>query len=104
MAHGIAQFQGSYKEIVIGAGPKFYLNQDRGKNFAVGLYGMYRFRDAIAPALHLYINELQLGISYDVNTSPFHVVSDRKGGPEVSLIYILSKVKPLSQFKACPIY
>lgn len=104
LIHGIAQFQRPYKEIVVGLGPKFYLNQKRGKNFAIGLFGMYRFKDAIAPALQLYINELQFGISYDVNTSPFKVASNKKGGPEFSLTYIITKVKPLSQFKACPIF
>lgn len=104
MVHGLAQFQSAYKEIVLGAGPKFYLNQKRGKNYAIGLYSMYRLKDAFAPALHLYLNELQLGISYDVNTSPFKVATGRKGGPEFSLLYIITKVKPLSQFKACPIF
>ncbi|MBK6390276.1 MAG: PorP/SprF family type IX secretion system membrane protein [Saprospiraceae bacterium] len=104
MVHGIAQFQKPYKEFLIGAGPKFYLNQKRGKNYALGVYGMYRFKDAIAPAFHLYLNELQLGISYDVNTSQFNRVTDKKGGPEFSLTYIITKVKPLSQMKACPIY
>ena len=51
-----------------------------------------------------YLNELQVGISYDVNTSAFHTVTDRKGGPEFSVIYIITHVKPLSQFKACPIF
>jgi len=104
MVYGLAQFQNPYKEIIIGAGPKFYLNQKRGKNYALGLYGMYRLNDAFAPALHLYLNELQLGISYDVNASPFKVGTGKKGGPEFSLTYIITKVKPLSQFKACPIF
>lgn len=104
LAHGIAQFQKPYREFILGAGPKFYLNQKRGKDFAVGVYGMYRFKDAIGPALHVYMNELQLGISYDVNTSAFKTVTNRRGGPEISLLYIITKVKPLSQFKACPIF
>lgn len=104
LIHGIYQFQKPYNEFVIGAGPKFYLSQKKGKNYALGVYGMYRLKDAIGPAFHLYINELQLGISYDVNTSAFHTVTDRKGGPEFSLIYIITHVKPLSQFKACPIF
>ncbi len=104
MINGIAQFQKPYREFVIGAGPKFYLNQKKGKNYALGIYGMYRFKDAFAPAIHLYLNELQVGMSYDLNTSPFKVATNKKGGPEFSLIYIITKVKPLSQFKACPIF
>jgi type IX secretion system PorP/SprF family membrane protein len=104
LVHGLVQFQKPYREYVIGAGPKFYLNQKRGKNFAVGLFGMYRFKDALAPAFHLYLNELQVGFSYDVNTSAFKTVTNRRGGPELSLIYTITKVKPLSKFKACPIF
>ena len=104
MVNAIYQFQTPYHELVLSAGPKFYLNQNRGKNYAVGIFGTYRMKDAIAPAFHLYMNDLQLGISYDVNTSPFKAVTDHKGGPEFSLIYVITHVKPLSQFKACPIF
>ncbi len=104
MVHGIAQFQKPYREFVVGAGPKLYINQKKGKNYALGLYGMYRIGDAFAPAIHIYLNELQVGMSYDINTSPFKLTTNNKGGPEFSLIYIITKVKPLSQFKACPIF
>jgi type IX secretion system PorP/SprF family membrane protein len=104
LAHGLAQFQSPFREVIIGAGPKLHLSQKPGKRHAIGLYGMYRFGDAIAPAFHLYLNELQLGISYDINTSPFKVATGGKGGPEFSITYIITKVKPLSQFKACPIF
>ena len=104
MVNAIYQIQTPYHELVISAGPKFYLNQKKGKNYAVGIFGTYRMKDAIAPAFHLYMNDLQLGVSYDVNTSAFRAVTDHKGGPEFSLIYIISHVKPLSQFKACPIF
>jgi len=46
----------------------------------------------------------QFGLSYDLNTSPFKVASQRRGGPEVSLRYVIFRVKPPEEFKLCPIF
>lgn len=104
MINGLAQWQGAYQEIIFGAGPKFKINQKAGKNHSIGLLVNYRLKDALAPALQVQINDLQVGLSYDINTSPFHVATGRKGGPEFSLIYIINKVKPYEKPRFCPIY
>jgi type IX secretion system PorP/SprF family membrane protein len=104
MINGLAQFQGAFREIIIGAGPKFTINQKAGKNHSIGLLLNYRLQDALAPALQIQINDLQVGLSYDINTSPFHVTTGRKGGPELSLLYFINKVKPFDKPQFCPIY
>lgn len=100
----LAQVQGAYKELVIGSGIKYHLNQEAGNELALSLGAAYRMSDAIIAQIELYYKNWLFGISYDINTSPFSVATNRNGGPEIALQYILFKVQPPETFKACPIF
>lgn len=105
--HGVVQIQGPYKEAVSGAGVKYWLNQSRGKEMAVQLGTAYRFlgrSDAIIPSFELHYLAWKFGLSYDINTSNFEIATNNRGGLELSLIYIFTKVKPTKEIKACPVF
>lgn len=101
-----AQFQGTYKEMVGMAGIKYHFDTQPGKQAAVQLGVGYRFHeisDAIIPGIELTYDRWMAGFTYDINISPFNVATNRRGGPEFSLRYIITKVPVLSTFKVCPL-
>ena len=100
----LAQVQGSYKELLLGGGIKYHLRQESGKELALSGGISYRMSDAIIAQFELYYSNWQFGLSYDINISPFRVATNRNGGPEISLQYIIFKVQPPDTFKACPIF
>ena len=100
------QFQDPYRELVISGGGKLHLNRSLGKQLAVQLTAGYRFSDfgdGFIPALEVNYNNWKVGISYDINTSDFNIATKRRGGPEVAVHYIITKVKPLPVFNICPL-
>jgi type IX secretion system PorP/SprF family membrane protein len=105
MAQGIYQGQGAYRELVYGAGLRLHLDQNPYRELAlqVGVDYRARYQDALIPHIELLYRTWTLGFTYDVNISGAQVLTDRRGGPEVSLIYRLYRVKPLPKFKSCPI-
>jgi type IX secretion system PorP/SprF family membrane protein len=98
------QNQFKYKELDLGGNLKFILNKKPGKYIA--LYGglWMRTKDAVYPSIGLDYNELNVGLSYDINTSDLQRASNSKGGYEISLTYIIKKVKPLVIHPPCPVY
>lgn len=106
--HGLAQFQQDYREYVPAINLRIHVNQKRGTQFALDLGGIGRLNnnelDAWTPYLALNFNQWRLGLNYDFNASEFKVASDRQGGPEVSLTYIIKRVKQPEVFKNCPIF
>ncbi|MFT5262637.1 MAG: type IX secretion system PorP/SprF family membrane protein [Polaribacter sp.] len=105
--HGIAQFQGPNKEGITGTGVKYWLNKARGKEMAIQLGTAYRFfgrSDAVIPSVELQYLAWKFGLSYDINLSDFDVATNSRGGLELSLIYIITKVKPTKEIKACPVF
>ena len=98
------QNQGPYSELVAGASFRIKINETPGKIYNFYLGGFFRSKDAIIFSAGLDYNFLNVGISYDINTSDLDRASDGKGGPEISLIYIIKKVKPLSIKPPCPVY
>lgn len=100
------QFQNPYRELLISGGGKLHLNRSLGKQLAVQLTAGYRFSDigdGFIPALEVNYNSWKVGISYDINVSDFNIATRRRGGPEVAVHYIITKVKPLPVFKICPL-
>jgi len=105
--HGTAQFQGPYFEAVAGAGLRFFLNLVPSREIALELGGSYRFNaigDAIIPHLQLLYHQWQVGLSYDINISDFSIATLYRGGPEISVRYAITKVKPLSHARVCRLY
>lgn len=109
IANGLAQFQNPYNEYVGMLGGKVHVSRKLGNQLAVQLGLGYRFNeqfqfgDAYIPQLLVNYNNWRVGLSYDINVSDFEVASEGRGGPELSLRYLIVKVKPLQNFKACPI-
>jgi type IX secretion system PorP/SprF family membrane protein len=105
VGHGLYQKQGAYQEIVYGLGGRWHLNTKPYQELAlqVGADFRHRYTDAIIPHVEVAYRTWQLGFSYDINTSGFRPATNNRGGPELSLIYRLYRVKPLPNFKACQI-
>lgn len=106
MAQGIYQAQGSYRELLYGGGLRLHLNQNPYRELAlqIGLDYRHHFEDALIPHIEVLYRTWTLGFTYDVNFwSEVKTLTNRRAGPEVSLIYRLYKVKPLPKFKSCPI-
>ncbi len=106
--HGLAQFQDEYREYVPAANLRIHVNQKRGREFALDIGGIGRLNqdelDAWTPYIGLDFNHWFLGLNYDINASEFDIATDRKGGPEISFRYTITNVKPLKNFKNCPIF
>lgn len=108
IVNGLYQRQGTYEEIVYGAGARFHLNQSPYKELAlqVGVDRRQGFNDALIPHVEVLVRTWTLGFTYDVNVwfkqPDIRLATAGKGGPEVALIYRFYKVKP-KFFKSCPI-
>lgn len=106
VGQGLYQKQGGYTEIVYGGGLRLHLNQKPYHELAlqVGADFRHRYQDALIPHVEVLWRTWTLGFTYDANVwSDVNVLTNRRGGPEVSLIYRLYRVKPLPVFKTCPI-
>ena len=104
VVNAFGQFQGPYREMVAGAGVKYHVTEDKGKELALLVMVSYRSADALIAHFEVFYQNWHLGLSYDINISAFTAASNSNGGPEVSLRHIITKVKPPETFKACPIF
>ncbi len=100
------QNQGEYEELVAMGGARLHLNNKLGRQFNILLgVGMRRneIQDSWWPTVELGLNNIEIGLNYDFNVSRFDIATENRGGLEISLRYIIRKVrKPLS-FKSCPL-
>lgn len=106
VGQGLYQRQGGYREVVYGGGLRMHLNQKPYRELAlqVGVDYRHRYQDALIPHLEVLWRTWTLGFTYDMNPfSDVNIITNRRGGPEVALIYRLYRVKPLTKFKTCPI-
>lgn len=98
------QQQGPYQETVASTFAKLHLNTEPGKELALRAGLGYRWGDALLIELGAYYLNWRLVLSYDINTSPFRVATNRRGGPELSLRHIITRVRPPEEYKSCPIF
>ena len=106
VGQGLYQKQGGYREIVYGGGIRFHLNRKAYKELALPIADDYRQRheDALIPHVELLYRSFQVGLSYDMNfLSDAELVTNSRGGPELSLIYRIYHLKPIPKFKSCQI-
>jgi hypothetical protein len=70
----------------------------------INLYGglMYRVQDAFAPYVGVELGSVRVGYSYDINSSSLRTASNRRGGNEISLIYIRRPVDEVRKKLHCP--
>lgn len=100
------QLQDEYTELLAGAFLDFYLNRKPGKRFNLQVGGGYRFNEvpAVYPKIGIRYNEFFVALNYDIDISELNQHTNYRGGPEIHLTYIITNVKPLGQFKVCPIF
>lgn len=102
---GFAQFQGEFKEIVVGTNVRYTMKDYRSEYLApyAGIY--FRGRDALYAVAGLYYNDWIAGVSYDFNISQLVPASRVRGGLEFAVQYVLHLFKPkVIQYKVCPDY
>lgn len=104
LAHGQYQSQGPYEETLFGGGVNIHISQKTARQIQLKLGMGVRLDDALIPFIGLRYDGLEVGVSYDINTSPFEAATDGRGGPEFSVTYIITKVRPLNQTKICRIF
>ncbi|MBX3240674.1 MAG: PorP/SprF family type IX secretion system membrane protein [Chitinophagaceae bacterium] len=98
----IHQRQAGARETVIGGAFDFALNED--EDLAANLYAgaWYRFKDAVIPYIGIEFAGIRIGYSYDINSSSLSTASNRRGGNEISLIYIKKPSDPGRKKLNCP--
>lgn len=96
--------QGSFSELTGGTSLRYRISEMPGRQYAFYIGGWYRNKDAAIASVGLDYNNLNVGVSYDYNTSDLDRASDGKGGYEISLIYIIRRVKPIGIKPPCPLY
>jgi type IX secretion system PorP/SprF family membrane protein len=99
------QRQSTQQEFVPGIHLKTYISMSSSSRIALNTGAYYRVGDAPAILVGMDYNNLQINCSYDINHSNFTPASRYNGGFELSVIYIISRIKKLSSnFAACPIF
>jgi len=101
---GFHSFQSKYQETVFGAALRYHVSFQRSREISIQFGSNFRLGDAVIPTLEVQYHALRVGLSYDTNISDFNVATRKKGGPEISVEYIITKVKLVKVFKACPIF
>lgn len=103
-ANLLTQFSGPYQEIVLGGMLNIHISTKKAREIQFGVGLGVRLDDALIPQVALSYDGWRAGFSYDVNTSGFDVATNERGGPEFSLIYIITEVRALDQSKLCRIF
>ena len=99
------QRQSTQQEFVPGIHLKTYISSSQNSRITLNTGMYYRIGDAPAVLIGMDYNALQVNCSYDINTSHFTPASRNNGGFEMSLIYIISRVKKIGHHSAsCPIF
>lgn len=104
IAFSAVQSMKKAKEVVLGAGIRSVLSTGMANFSAIRFSLASRLNDAIIPAIQLERNNWLLGISYDINTSPFNEASNGKGGIEIAAIYRWVPVQVSKAVNCCPVF
>jgi type IX secretion system PorP/SprF family membrane protein len=95
--------QHKFQEIIFGGSGKYHLNNGNYKAVYAGVW--YRNSDASYFTVGLDYSSFHFGVSYDLNLSSLEVASNKRGGFEFAIIYIIERYRPkLKRYKACPDY
>lgn len=99
------EMQDSKYEVGYGAHAKYYVAIKSPHTVAVNLGAYGRSAEAGWLFAGMDYDNLQVNLSYDINFSKLHTASRYNGGFEVSVIYILAKVKKINKPGAvCPAF
>lgn len=87
-----ASWQRKFSEYTFGANLEYFQKKNSYTTlFSFGGGLMYRWNDALVADLFFDWQNVRLGISYDINISPFVVATHARGGFEISLLYTLKR-------------
>ncbi len=101
--HSLAQFQGPYREYVIGALGKFNVSEEWGKRFQLHIGFGYRTTEALFPTIAIRYNNLYGSISYDLDLTDFGDGKDaRLNALEIHFQYRIFNPKRMKGI--CPVY
>jgi len=96
--------QGGYSEFTPGTAVRYRVSALPGRTYSLNVGGWIRTRDAFIAYTGIEYNYFKAGISYDINNSDLKRASNNRGGYELSLIYIIKKVKSIGVKPPCPLY
>ena len=102
----MTQIQDTYVETVGGLAARYHLSTKRGKELALQAGGAMRLNavnDAFVPSVQVFYQNWQVGLSYDLNISDFNIATNQRGGLELAARHIITNIKPLRNFKLCPL-
>ena len=94
--------QAKANNTVVGGAFSYNVNNNEDDPVNVYLGAWYRFNDAAIPYIGLEFKGIQIGASYDANTSSLKPASNTRGGMELSLIYIEKPTDPNAKKLNCP--
>jgi type IX secretion system PorP/SprF family membrane protein len=97
------QHQNTHRQFLYGAGLQFHLDTDPDEELAFQLLANRRAEDAWVGMAAMRYRMWLVGFSYDFNTSDLQVAPGIRSGPELSVRYIWTRVKP-EEAKICPLY
>jgi type IX secretion system PorP/SprF family membrane protein len=95
--------QGKNYEVIPHISLKHYLKKEESQAISAG--AAFRARDAVIVRLGYFYRSMQSGIAYDINFSNFNAASNRRGGFEIFINYLI-KVKPafVAKKRPCPLF
>jgi type IX secretion system PorP/SprF family membrane protein len=96
--------QTTYRELVAGSLLRTVLDNRIGRNTTLLLGGYWRSADALIAMFGVEYVQWRAALSYDINTSDLQIATNRQGGPEVTVQYIIKSVSDLKRSKACPVF
>lgn len=95
--------QGKNYEVIPHASLKYYMNRDVNQAVLAGL--CLRARDAVVLRLGYSFKTLQSGIAYDINTSGFNAATNRRGGFEMFVNYVIKQKRSyIAKKRFCPVF
>jgi type IX secretion system PorP/SprF family membrane protein len=101
--HALQQLQTKYRETVVGALVKLYLNQNRGKELDMHLGLGYRTSGSLIPTLAFQYNNWYISGNLDMDSTPFNkTLNTSRGAYELHVKHVIHHVKSF-RFKNCPV-
>ncbi|GEM_PF-2248884 len=98
------QKQDPYQALITSAQLRRWITRNPAAPIHTSVGIAWRFSDAIAPLIQIQWHAWEVGMSYDIHTSPFASATHGQGGPELYVRYIYRMVQSPPTFKACPIF
>ncbi len=103
VAEALLTNQGKYFEIIPHASLKYYLSRDLNQAVLGGL--CLRARDALIIRFGYHYKTLQSGIAYDINVSKFTAATNRRGGFEMFVNYVIKRKRSyIAKKRFCPVF